>query len=131
MYDNSAGGKKRFVPKDAYVENLKKQTSMSPETLKELRQIGVTKQTQLRLEYFFYTNDKQKASKLSEELLQMGYSGVHRPSASDAKTFVITGWTTKMTMDESTVVSWTKQMCELGFKHDCDFDGWGTSPEQE
>jgi regulator of RNase E activity RraB len=34
-------------------------------------------------------------------------------------------------MDDGTVQSWAKEMCELGYKFDCDFDGWGTTPNQD
>jgi hypothetical protein len=33
-------------------------------------------------------------------------------------------------MDEATVVQWTQEMCEAGFLHDCEFDGWGTNAAQ-
>ena len=46
------------------------------------------------------------------------------------KIFVITGWTSPIKMDENTVLNWTKDMCEVGYKYDCDFDGWGTNPDQ-
>ncbi|MFC3562039.1 ribonuclease E inhibitor RraB [Pedobacter jamesrossensis] len=37
---------------------------------------------------------------------------------------------TKMKMTDEVVKQWTKQMCELGYKFDCEFDGWGTEPDQ-
>jgi hypothetical protein len=86
---------------------------MSPQTLAELRKYGVTDETQLKIEYFFYTDTEQKAAALSEDLRQMGYSGEYRPSVSDPKIFIVNGWTTKMSMDESIVVGWARQMCEL------------------
>ncbi|MBL7829785.1 MAG: hypothetical protein JNK41_02060 [Saprospiraceae bacterium] len=33
-------------------------------------------------------------------------------------------------MAEEVVKQWTKKMCELGYKFDCEFDGWGTDPNQ-
>jgi hypothetical protein len=33
---------------------------------------------------------------------------------------VITGWTTEITMSDAAVLDWTREMCILGFKYDCD-----------
>lgn len=44
--------------------------------------------------------------------------------------FLYTGWTPRLTMSADVVQAWVRQMCDLGFKHDCQFDGWGTTPEQ-
>jgi hypothetical protein len=35
-----------------------------------------------------------------------------------------------MKMDEQTVLEWTGHMCGVGQQHDCEFDGWGTNPQQ-
>jgi len=67
----------------------------------------VTDDDRLKLEYFFNTDPPEKASALAGD-----------------------GWTAAMTMSTDVVQSWARQMCDLGFKHDCEFDGWGTTPEQ-
>jgi hypothetical protein len=67
---------------------------------------------------------------LASDLSDRNYEVEHRPSASDAKLQVITGWTEKIEMSDANVAAWTRGMCELGFKHDCEFDGWGTNPGQ-
>ena len=121
----------RFVSAKAFQKNLEKQVRMSPQTLKKLQEYGVTEQDWLKLEYFFYTDAADKAVALTEILRKKGYTAEHRPSAAEDKTFVITGWTTSMMMEESVLVEWTQQMCQLGFDNDCEFDGWGTYPDQE
>ena len=121
----------RFVSEKAFQKDLAKQVAMSPQTLKQLRQYDVTEQTQLKLEFFFYTDTADKAAAFARVLAQKGYTADHGPSAGGGKTFVINGWTTPMTMNEPTVVEWTRQMCQAGFDHDCDFDGWGTNPKQD
>ena len=40
------------------------------------------------------------------------------------------GVSSPIPMDEATVVQWTQEMCEAGFLHDCEFDGWGTNAAQ-
>ena len=124
-------GGQRFVSESAFKENLANQTAMSPQTLEQLRSLNVTDSTQLKLEFFFYTDTKEKAAQLSQALKDLGYSVEHGPSEGNKDVLVITGWTTKMPMTESTVVAWTRKMCQVGFENDCEFDGWGTDPEQD
>jgi regulator of RNase E activity RraB len=120
----------RFLSSESYEKNLITQTTMSPQTITQLREYGVTEESLLKLEYFFYTDTKNKAESLSDTLKNKGYSTEFGLSAGDEKQYLITGWTSPIQMKEPIVVAWTKEMCEMGFKHDCDFDGWGTNPEQ-
>jgi len=120
----------RFQTDEAYTQDRAKQLAMTPQTLAQLRKYDVTDQTQLKLEYFFYTNTKEKAAALAQKLADMGYTGSYDHSASDKKQYVVTGWTSRMMMDDQTVLDWTGRMCDAGHEHDCDFDGWGTNPKQ-
>jgi hypothetical protein len=101
---------------------------MTPKTLDQLREHGVTAETKLPLEYFFFTDGQSKAASLSDALAAMGYSPEFGPSASDKRIFVVNGWTPEMEMSDNTVSEWTELMCKLGCEHDCEFDGWGTHP---
>jgi regulator of RNase E activity RraB len=121
---------KKFVAEDSYKKNKVNQVNTAPQILKQLRALGVTETQELKLEYFFYTNSINKAKNLADEIKEMNYSVKHGKSAGDKKLFVITGWTIKMAMADSVVIEWTKHMCDLGYKFDCDFDGWGTEPDQ-
>ena len=49
---------------------------------------------------------------------------------SNRKQFVVTGWTMRMRMDEETVLQWTGLMSDVALEFDCEFDGWGTNPQQ-
>jgi regulator of RNase E activity RraB len=120
----------QFVTEKALGHNMSKQIQMVPETMEQLRKIIVSADQELKLEYFFYTNTIDKANRFASELEKLNYKVDHGQSAGDKKCFVITGWTTKMRMENDIVANWTKEMCELGYKFDCDFDGWGTSPDQ-
>ena len=123
-------GEERFVFEKDFQKNLANQVAMVPQTLSQLRQHNVSEQTELKLEYFFYTDTDDKAAALASVLSKKGYTAEHGPSAGDKKLFILTGWTGPMLMNEATVVEWTRQMCRIGFEHDCEFDGWGTNPEQ-
>jgi hypothetical protein len=119
----------KFVTDAAFQQNLAKQKKMSPMTLAQLRKLGVSESKSLKLEFFFYTDTEAKAHALATALNQLQYDAGSEAAAGNARQFVITGWSTPIKMDESEVVSWTEKMCRLGFEHDADFDGWGTSPE--
>ena len=126
----SASGNERFQTDDAYARNRAGQTTMTPQTVAELRKYGVTDQSRLKLEYFFYTNTEAKAAALAQRLSEIGYAGRYDHSASNRNQFVVTGWTSPMKIDDQTVLAWTLRMCETGCDFDCEFDGWGTDPGQ-
>jgi regulator of RNase E activity RraB len=121
----------QFVAEDKFNNNIAKQMSMTPQVMEQLRKLNVTDEKELKLEYFFYTNNAEKAEQLADEVGKLGYSVRHGISAGDKKLFIVTGWTTKMKMTDDLVADWTEQMCELGYKFDCEFDGWGTNPNQD
>lgn len=120
-----------FVTETAFNNNSEKQMQMTPQTLEELRKLNVSVDKELKLEYFFYTNTADKAEQLAIEVAKLNYSVQHGISAGDKDLFIVTGWTIKMKMTDDVVKQWTKQMCELGYQFDCEFDGWGTEPDQE
>ena len=63
--------------------------------------------------------------------MKLNYSVDYKVSSSNPKLFIISGLTTKIKMSDENVKIWVKQMCELGYKFDCEFDGWGTDLEQD
>mgnify|MGYP002346307903 CR=1 FL=1 len=119
-----------FVSETAFVDNRDRQMQMTPQTLDQLRKHQITSENELKLEYFFYTNTAKKAEQLATQLEKLNYTVQHGVSASDKKLFIVTGWTTKMNISEEVVKNWTMEMCELGYQFDCEFDGWGTTPDQ-
>jgi hypothetical protein len=130
LIESLFGGGKRRVNEKQFQEIISKQTAMAPQTLDVLRSHGVTEKTELQLEFFFYTDKQTKAVSLHQALEGLNYKVTTDRSAAGDGQLAIIGWTVKMPMDEQTVVSWTARMCELGFEHDCEFDGWGTYPGQ-
>ena len=127
----SAMNNREYVSATVFNHLQKMQMHMSSIVLNNLRTLGMEADKELRLEYFFYTNSKDKAEKLATEIRKLNYSVDKNMEAGNKKLFVITGWTTKMKMSEENLKSWTRHMCELGYKCDCEFDGWGTTPNQE
>lgn len=121
---------KKFVSENDFKTNQSRQVEMAPQTLAQLRNLNVSESQNLKLEFFFYTNNLEKAGALANELEKLNYSVEFGQSAGDKKLFVITGWSIKMQMSNNVVEKWTSEMCEVGYKFDCEFDGWGTTPNQ-
>ena len=124
------GGNKRFVSEQDLKSNLTRQMNMTPQTLLQLRKYNVAEEKELKLEFFFYTDTMKKAEKLAGKIEKLKYEVKFGKAAGNSDHIMVTGWTTKIKMSESTLLSWTKKMCEIGYAFDCDFDGWGTNPDQ-
>ena len=122
---------KKFVSESAFNKNLQNQLQMVPQTLDQLRKLNITADKELKLEFFFYTNSLDNAGQLSAELKKLNYQSDHGLAANSKTEYLVNGWTTKMKMSDNVVKDWTKQMCEIGYKYDCEFDGWGTDPGQD
>jgi regulator of RNase E activity RraB len=98
--------------------------------MEQLRTHGGGPEKELKLEYFFYTDAPEKASALAADLNKRGYSVKVGGAAANPKLQIVTGWTSPVLMQDDIVFQWIKDMCSLGYTHDCEFDGWGTNPEQ-
>ncbi len=121
---------KRFITEAGHQKNLAFHLKTSPQTVEQLRSFGVTDDSHLKLEFFFYTNTIEKAQGLAEKLEAQNYVVEYGESAGNKKIQIITGWTTPIQMTTEKVLEWTGLMCNLGYEHDCEFDGWGTNPKQ-
>ncbi len=120
----------RYVTEEAFKNNSSKQVEAVSTVLGVLRKHSLSDINLRSLEFFFYTNNIEKAKLLAVELQKKEYSATYRKSGSDNKSFVITGWTRKISIVDSALAAWAKEMCELGYKYDCEFDGWGTDIDQ-
>ena len=118
---------KRFVTEEQHRENMGRQRQRNTLTLGRLADGGISYEDLFRLEFFFYTDSKRKAATLASELDALGYEVECRPSPTDETQVLITGWTTPMPMAEVMVNDWSMHMCQLGFRYDCRFDGWGSA----
>ncbi len=116
----------RFISEKDHRNNLKLQRSMTPETLTDLYGYGIDENTSLELEFFFYTDTMEKARALESALRELDYSAESSEHDYDDEK-LITGRTTPLQMRTDILTDWTARMCELGFRHDCEFDGWGAA----
>ena len=120
----------KFVTESVLKKIRRTQGEMTPLTLNQLREINIGPTDELKLEYFFYTNTAEKAENFALEISKLDYSVKYDESAGDKGPFSITGWSTKMKMSNIVITNWTREMSKLGYKFDCEFDGWGTNPNQ-
>jgi len=118
---------RRFVTQEELREVMTRQTRHNAETLGRLADSGVSGEDLFRLEFFFSTDSRRKAEALGSDLDALGYEVECRPSPADDSQTLVTGWTTPMPMLEAAVNGWSLHMCQLGFRHDCRFDGWGSA----
>ncbi len=100
------------------------QVESIPKILSQIRKAGIGEDRELNLEYFFYTNTLQKAQEFSNNLLKLGYDAHFGAAVGEKNAFVVKGFTPKLRMSSSALANWAKNMCELGYQYDCDFDGW-------
>jgi len=91
-------------------------------TRQGLAQLREYEGRELRLEFFFYTNNPADAEVLNSKLLKLGYESRSGESASEPGLFVTNGWTTPMRMNEPTVISWIETMCRLGYANNAEFE---------
>jgi regulator of RNase E activity RraB len=115
-----------YISESEFESNLEVRIKNTGEIIDALREAGVTDESLLRLEFFFYTNLESNAVELESTLKKRGY----RLEKLIGGEIGVRGWTTPIRMDETTVVQWVEDMCRTRFAHDCEFDGWGTNPNQ-
>ena len=130
MSDQNTENSTKYISEQQHSENLASQLATSPETVEQLRSYGITEDRMLKLEYFFYTNTPEKAGALSVALSGMGYDATFNPTDEGDKIRIVAGATVPVLMATEKVLEWTEEMCNIGYKHDCEFDGWGLHPDQ-
>ncbi len=122
IFDKPFGSKNSSDPYQTEAQfeaNLARQISMTRQGLATLR---AYEGRELRLEFFFYTNNPANAEALNSKLVELGYDSQSGESAGDPALFITTGWTTPIRLDEATVINWIETMCRLGFASDARFD---------
>jgi regulator of RNase E activity RraB len=119
-----------FVSDQQFNSILESQVYMTRTMMSKLRDFNVGPEKKFKLEYFFYTNSLIKARDFAEYLKKLNYNSRYGHAAQNRELFMINGWTPKIKMEEEIICEWTKQMVQLGYTFDCEFDGWGTFPEQ-
>ncbi|HLF63232.1 MAG TPA: ribonuclease E inhibitor RraB [Saprospiraceae bacterium] len=105
--------------------NKEGQSEATSVTVSYLLNFGVKCGDQRSLEFFFYTSDKDKAIKLSD-ILQKEYGYEIYKLHKTLDKWAVIGLTTPQPILTEMVQEWAEEMCKLGDRYECEFDGWGT-----
>jgi|SRR5690554_3097353 len=122
---NSDFKKSQFVSEEDYEGNLQSQNFKISRTLGVMSEFNLKAKEKLEIDFFFYTDTSEKAQKLSEELKKLDLEVSWYELVNNRNLYSVIGWTDKIENDEELLIYWSKFMCQLGYKFDCNFDGWG------
>lgn len=129
-FTNGEPNSKKYVSETSFENNRNLQRKMVAPTVVQLRRFAVSSEKEKQLEYFFYSNAIEKATCLVIELKNRSYTVYDENPTESRGLFSIIGLTTKMKMSDEVLRQWVKEMCEIGYTFDCEFDGWGTLIEK-
>lgn len=115
---------KQFVFELDFTTNRGRQSHLAIQTLGRLRELNVEEDDELQADFFFYADTAEKAQKLVKELEDLNYWVQQETAVNNKKLFVVKGQTSPMKMMHEVLRKWATDMCDLGYKYDCDFEGW-------
>ena len=119
-----------FVNEQQHRDHLNKLNEINAGMLSDLSKYGVHDNSILSLNFYFVSNDSMKAQHLSEDLVKKGYhtNPIHS-SPKDRSLWVLTGNAASISMDSASLNQWTASVCVIGYKQDCEFQGWNPVSE--
>lgn len=121
---NMNSKKSQFVNEEDFEGNLVSQDYKLNRAFGVMEEFNLKAKEKLEIDFFFYTDTSEKAQKLSEELKKLNFEVSWHEFKMDRKIYSVVGSTDKMQNDEELLIYWSKFMCQLGYKFDCEFDGW-------
>lgn len=108
---------------DPYEQNKQHQVQMSELTLQAVVQmVGTEKPLPVRAAYF--GKDLEKVKWLAATMNKRGYNAAIEPAVDSPGEYHVTVQVPPMKMELSSVQKWVAEMCDLGSKQECMFDGW-------
>lgn len=116
--------KKQFVSENEFIENRRKLVFSSVEKLVHLRDLNIDEEDKLKIEFYFYTDTFKKSEEFVKEIQKLNYTFRKEFLPNNNRLFVIYGSTIEMKMMYEVLKKWIVEMCELGYKFDCNFDSW-------
>lgn len=118
--------RKQIVNEEKFEQGMETHQASTQVVLDVMRRFGERNTDELALDFFFYTNERSKAESLTEVLRRFGYTVAINEDDKRELRFSITGQTFPLPNEDDVVLNWCRKMNELGYIHDCAFDGWGT-----
>lgn len=128
-----------FVTEERFERSLARAAWKTPRQLASLRSWRIRPTDEKALKFFFHTHTQAKADSLAAVLKARGHDPQVRKTGAfvdwtatwlAVASWVVTGLTPPLLMTEDALLAWTKEMCQLGLQHDCEFEGWfGETPD--
>lgn len=116
--------KKQFVSEINFSTNRGRQSHLAIEKLVNLREANVEEEDMLKIDYYFCTDTVEKAQELIKALQHLDHSIENKISDSKKGVLIVKGTSTPVKMMHEVLRKWAFDMCDLGYKYDCNFDGW-------
>jgi phosphopantetheine adenylyltransferase len=110
--------------------DLGRQLELTSATWLKLQEVGVTEESELRLDFFYFTPAEEEATALARFLRETTDYDVeaHSHQTDEGLTeWTVDGTTELTTVSGSVLDDWVTWMVAAGNKHDCEFDGWGAA----
>ncbi len=105
-----------------YKELQNHQIEMTPKTWERLQANGVTEETELVLDFMYYSPNKDDAQSL-KDFLRDYETTIEKKENGDL--WIIKGKTSPTKVSLDILLQWVDYMVAAGWDHDCYFDGWG------
>lgn len=122
--------RERFIKETDYNTYLENKMQTFRKSLLEIKKMDEPELQNRKLVFNFNTNNMEKVMLLENEIRKNYYPSVrHGGDVPHPVLFLITGETNRMTISDTLVEAWVKQMCKVGFQFDCEFMSWGLESE--
>jgi hypothetical protein len=109
--------------------DLTRQLEMSRATWATLQDPGVTEETELRLDFFYFAPGQLEAETLAGAIRSRTDYEVEAHSEKSGllgrTTWSVSGTTQPTSLSLEVLDEWVTRMVEWGNAHSCEFDGWG------
>jgi Regulator of ribonuclease activity B len=111
--------------------DLARQLEMNRVTWEQLQEHGVTEETELRLDFFYFAPGQLQAEALAQALRERTdydvEAGSFKQGLLGRKTWTVNGTTQPTAVSPAALDEWVTRMVEWGNAHTCEFDGWGAA----
>ncbi len=108
-----------------YAENIDHQLRMLDVTWEQFQSHGVDSETELILEFVYLAPDKKSAQSLNDALED--YDSEVRSKGVLKREWFVDGKSHPTNVSKEVLTRWLEFMVALGWKHGCEFDGFGAS----
>lgn len=110
-----------FFPKEIFETKIG--LEMNKDILYSLYKSGVTSEASLPIEFFFMSDHEEKIKRLYEFLIAEFPDYIDLEIRPKNDKYELSGKTSPIKMDLSSINAWNQQMWDLGYQFDCMLDG--------